>query len=535
MKAIWFVRSKQLAGQMRFWTAIVGYDPLDRSLNQNIYLIYVMAFFSLWGFAMLALLADQAAILLSSMRGMAPSMISIVGLLILLIMEFAATGYRAGKRSPFIFSETDAEIVCQTPENRGQIALAWYLGGWIGSGLIFVALGIILRYASLELLEQKQVAWTDLPRYILAGIQVASILIPLFLMIIAICYALGALRLHGDKDIPWLRWVPIGIVVILILVGLLNQPIIESILWGLLYPLKAGFGEVYWIWGFLLAIAVSILGLWILYASGLKLNLSRAAQESRFRWAEQQVRWLGNTSLRRDMVRREKLGIGHRASRVPARTGTWALIWKDWVASWRGTQLVEVISWLGIFGVSLGMIVAPNLGTRAWAFLIGCELIGQRCTERIRADLRVWTITRQLAIRSDRTLIAEIATPVILTTLLAWLAMLVSYWLGYSLQISSFFLAPLLVLCITLATIYDILRHSQSSDLIAGYVAGPGAGGLIISIVLGAIPLITVSWLASRWRASRVDLIITLLGLMIGTGLAFALWKLAEARYKTLK
>ena len=54
MNAVWLVRWRQLASRMRFWTAIVGYDPRDHSLSHSIYLIYVIIFFSLWGFAMLA-------------------------------------------------------------------------------------------------------------------------------------------------------------------------------------------------------------------------------------------------------------------------------------------------------------------------------------------------------------------------------------------------------------------------------------------------------------------------------------------------
>ena len=57
MNAVWMVRSRQLASQIRFWVAIVGYDPRDRSIGQNIYLVYLAVFFSLWGFAILSLLA----------------------------------------------------------------------------------------------------------------------------------------------------------------------------------------------------------------------------------------------------------------------------------------------------------------------------------------------------------------------------------------------------------------------------------------------------------------------------------------------
>ena len=47
--------------QNGFWTTIVGYDPQDHSLSHRIYLIYVVIFFSLWWFAVLALIADWVA------------------------------------------------------------------------------------------------------------------------------------------------------------------------------------------------------------------------------------------------------------------------------------------------------------------------------------------------------------------------------------------------------------------------------------------------------------------------------------------
>src|SRR5512137_842411 len=126
MKAVWWVRLRQLTSQMRFWAAIVGYDPHDHSLRQAIYLVYVVIFFSIWGFAVLALLANLGSGLLSLIESLSPSMASIMILTAVLLVYAVIRGYSSTKNSPFIFSDADAELICQTPLDRRQVALAWF-------------------------------------------------------------------------------------------------------------------------------------------------------------------------------------------------------------------------------------------------------------------------------------------------------------------------------------------------------------------------------------------------------------------------
>jgi hypothetical protein len=534
MKAVWLVRSRELARRIRFWTAIVGYDPREHSLSQNLYLIYVMIFFSLWGFAMLALLANQGAKFLSLVPGLSPSEVSVIILLVVVMIVAIVNGYNCGKRSPFVFSETDAELICQTPVDRRQVALVWFIGDWIPGGLIFVALGVIFRFASLELLIKRQVVWTDLPRYFLVGMQMASIILPLYIAIMAFNYAIGVLRLRGDIDIPWIRWLPIGLGAIMIILGIYAKSILQVLLWPILFPLKAGYSEGNWVGGFALAIAFVVMGLLILYTASSRLNLSRAAQESRFRWAIRQTSWLGDTHLRHEMMIRKKLGAGHQASRIPGRIGAWSLIWKDWVESMRAINIGDIIGWLGIFGLCLGLLLAPDWGTRLWAFILGCLLIGQRCTERMRSDLSVWVTTRQLAIQSEALLLAEVASPVFFTTLLTWLAMLISRRLGYFPHISLILLAPILVLCLTLAAAFDVLRNCHSGELLVGQVPDPGAVGLILGVILSGIPLVISFWIMNLWNTLWMEWLIALFGLIVSVGLTYVLWKLGVAEYKNI-
>ena len=139
MNAVWMVRSRQLASQMRFWVALVGYNPKDRSIGQNIYLVYLVVFFSLWGFAVLALLADLGAGVLILFKGFSPTWTAILIITIVLLVDAFIKGYRASKRSPFIFSDEDAALICQTPVDRRQVALAWMVTDWLVATWPFAA------------------------------------------------------------------------------------------------------------------------------------------------------------------------------------------------------------------------------------------------------------------------------------------------------------------------------------------------------------------------------------------------------------
>jgi hypothetical protein len=520
---------------MRFWTSIVGYNPRDHSLSQSIYLIYVTIFFILWGFAVLALLANLGAGVLSLVEGSSPSMTATMIVSVVLLIDALMRGYSSGKRSPFIFSDADAELLCQTPVDRRQVALAWCLGDGISGGLAFVALAVVLRFASLQLVEQGGILWAHIPHYWLAGLKIASIILPLHIAFMAIDYALGALRLQRDKDNPWLRWVPIGVAVVLIALAFFTRTGIQIILWPMLFPLEGGFGEVNWLIGFVLAVILATGGLLVLYWGSPWLNLSRAAQESRFRWAVQQISWLGDSRLVQQMKARQRLGAGHYANRIPGRVGYSALIWKDWVVSLRTLNFGYVMGWIGVFGVCLGMAIAPDWGTRIWAFIFWCLLIGQRCTERLRGDPEVWAVTRQLPFSGRETLVAEIATPVLGATLLSWLAIGVSSWLGFSPSLSLIFLVPVAIMCIVMAAVFDILRHCRSSELLSGQVAELGAGGLILGIILAGIPLIIVSWLASQFTAPGLIWLAALLGLALSLVIIYLLLKLTAAMFNDIK
>jgi hypothetical protein len=302
----------------------------------------------------------------------------------------------------------------------------------------------------------------------------------------------------------------------------------------ILFPLKAGFGEADWLAGFILALVLVGAGLLALYRASSKLNLSRAAQESRFRWAIQQASWLGDSRLILQMKARQKLGAGHPASQIRGKAGSSSLIWKDWVTTLRTMNFSTITGWLSIFGVYLGMILVSDWGVRLLAFIIWCLLVGQRCTARLRSDLEVWGITRQLPFGRE-TLVAEVARPILGAMLLTWCALGVRSWLGLSTQLSNIILAPAAIICIVLAAEFDILRQCRSSDLVAGQVAELGAGGLVIGVILAGIPPIIITWLTSQFKPLGIIWIGNLLGIVLSFWIIYVLWNLIAAKYRDIK
>ena len=230
-----------------------------------------------------------------------------------------------------------------------------------------------------------------------------------------------------------------------------------------------------------------------------------------------------------------QLGAGHVASHIPAGAGAWALIWKDWVQTARRIDIKSAISWLAIFGSDLGMMIALDWETRIWVFVVWGLLIGQVCSKRFSSDLNHWVIFRQLPFSGRDVLLVEIARPVIGTTILSWFAFGISSLIGFHPSLQLAVLAPGIILCITLAAIYDILRQCKVDTLLAGRAAEMGAVGLFFGLIVSGLPLSLVVWITSRMSAGINLWVISLLGLFLSLGIAYGMWHLTASKYKNLK
>jgi hypothetical protein len=533
--ATWWVRLRQIASGLRFWTAMVGYDPRDRSPSHRIYLIYLLIFFSLWGFSLLVLLAEAGVGLIVLIGPSAPSRTALWMTSTILLGGWMLACWRYVRCSPFIFSAEDSVLICQTPVDRRHVALAWMWGDWLPAVVPSLALVVVLRFASLQLVEQEPIRWSHLPAYWGAGFQAATVVVFLHLALTAGAYTLGALRLRGGRDMPVLRLIPPVFALLLIAIAVLDTGRLQAVLWPVFYPLAAAFGEINWMIGLTVAVSMAAAGVLALYLSSSTMSLSRAAQETQTVSGFQLIRWLGDTSLTSRMKQRERLGAGHITSRIPGKAGTWALLWKNVVIFTRSFDASQLLAWSGIFSACLGLVITDTWGVRMWAFIFWTVLISQRCTAGLRSDLELWPLSRQLPFRGRQLMVGVLALPVVLAIGMTWIALGVSNWLGFPAPGLFAWMVPGLVLNIAILSVLDILRQSKTSDLLAGQVADTQAGGMLLLILLTIFPVYLIWWLSAGGATLGNGWLVVVPVILLSYGLPNMAWRLSDRLYKGIR
>ena len=95
MRAVWMVRSRQIARKLSFWwVTLSGYDARDRSLSNRLYLVYASLFWIIWFFVAFSYFAGPAKTILQAL-GITPLNQAASVLITLIVYSFArASGAR---------------------------------------------------------------------------------------------------------------------------------------------------------------------------------------------------------------------------------------------------------------------------------------------------------------------------------------------------------------------------------------------------------------------------------------------------------
>jgi hypothetical protein len=538
MRPAWMVRSRQIAQKLAFWLTLIGYDRHDHSLSNRIYLIYASVFMSLWAFAVLSLASGATATMLAALSNSSVQQAAAqISLLIFVIWSMYQV-WQVSCRSPLIFSDEDEYLMCQTPIKRNIVALNWFLGDWIEQALPFWAIGVTFGFALIESQLEGKVVASDLFRYATSGLRVFSVFFSLHLGLLALVWALGALRLQGNREWRWLpRLVLIGILLAIsgLIWGIENPrlagmvtPIVQIIFWPLQYPLQAAFSIHPWINGMVVALGMSIVGLVALAIASEELNLSRAAQESTQREKLQTAQRYGMVDLVREIKLRNHLGIDRDPTRFSARSGPWVLLWKDILQSRYDIGMGGIWSWLILLAISLGIFLAPDFSSRILILFFWVIAVGQRTISRLRADLRNWWVLRSLPFHTESLLLAELAIPWGLTVSIGWLAIIFGgNGLGAS-RLSLTLLMPPVCMILSLISAYDVLRQSNAAMLLNGNVPGISWLAILGGILCLAISVGIISLLSHfRWIGVFLALATSLM-------LAYGACHMAATRYRLI-
>jgi hypothetical protein len=505
MHAVWMVRSPQIKSRIGYWLSALGYQYQDRSINNRVYLLYFIAFWSVWFFAVFTLLAGAIASILESSQIQNPNHVLVqIGAIVFIIWVLVEL-FRASRVSPFIFSESDVYLVCQTPVNRRHVALAWFFGDWLEYAFIFWAGGIILGFTIVELQIEGNVDILELLFYLYSGLRVFLIILLLQVAWKALIWSFGTLRLRGTREFSWLPIIPLGLAAWLSLRFFLNLGSSVSDSWHALlsvplllpiyYPFQAAAGQTEWFYGVIVSLSLAALSLGLLWMVTARLNLGRAAAETYRQESIQMAARYGRSSLTEKLQQRNRLGLGRRPNRLPDMPGVWSLLWKGILQAWRSLNLRELFGWLTIFGFSLAILVIPEWSLRALVIVVWVTLLGDRTTKRFRDDLSQWWLFGLLPFKGSRLILVDLILPWVIYVITGWLALVVFRQLIGPNTFMFAGLFPFVVAGIILSAANDILRQSRVSLLLVGEVPNQRGFASIIGIILVALPLGILWWL----------------------------------------
>lgn len=501
---VWSLFRRRTFSRLAYWFQVLGFNLRDRSLNNLLYFVYFCAFWLAWVVAVFALLASALVEAFEFFPETSPSTLAtLMGAFIL-----AAWGlfelWRVTRRSPFVFSDPDAYLLCQTPASRRSVGMAWFLMDWFGTALLFAAGTILLSFALEDVVFSDTASFQILPTYFTSSLRALAINLPLQMGMQAGLYGLGALRLRRDRppgQLSWLRLVVLPLC--LCLLAALFFPNWRSIiLTPLTFPLQAAFGEVVSPAAYLARVGLSLLIL-ALGMTGLLIcadwmHLGRAAQETRLESVIRQARSVMNYERVEILQNQSKMGITKPSSRLPARHGVWMIVWKDLVQSWRSLRASQIVRWTLVFLLSMGIFLSSGWVVQLIIGVIWAVSLGSLTTNRLRSDLARWWLLRSLPFRTSILFIALLSPACGLGILLSWLALALT---GPSLPFGwlAAALFPFLVACATLGSTRDIIDHAKTRVLMTPGLAEENVPhqdiqGVLTVLISVGLPLGLLTW-----------------------------------------
>jgi hypothetical protein len=336
----------------------------------------------------------------------------------------------------------------------------------------------------------------------------------------ALAWAAGALRLHGDREPRLLRYLPS----LLVLAGAAAWALSG---WGRLpawlapvtLPIRAGLGLAPWWMGSLVAWGLALLALVLLGWVAKPVSLTRAAQETREVQIARAAGALGRMDVLEELQQRRRLGAGGRSTRLRASAGWPVLVWKSLL---QYTRLPDVLPWLLIAGLCLGFFLLPNWQTRAWVGLVWVIQTSQVAAKPLQKDLSRWWLLHQLPFRAETLVASALLRPICGLWLAGIIGALAAAWLGGTFAPGLLVLYLLCSVGVALAALIDLLRVAKTDLLLIGVAPGPS----LLALVLGVVFIAFQAWVV--WQSGRPGgQILALVLPFVDLGLLYALWQLA--------
>ncbi len=413
MNAVHWLRTRIEERELVYWLSILFYDKDDHSFGNRVYLFYLFLFFGAWLFAVLTLLAQGGAALLGIINANDPvRAATFLEILILGLWNLHAL-WQAMRRSPIVFSEQDAMLICQMPVSRRQVVMRWFFLPWLKNAIPFLLLTIVIGFSVAETTMAGSLGSDSIYSYVTYGLRAGITIIPVHVALFSLQWVFGIYRLQKDTECRWLKWLVVIFALICLFLSMESNDIVNPLApldLNLTLPLQAGFGKG----SLLLSLGVNgfiaAISLGILFRVSDSISLARAAQETQAAEILNQASRFGFKSYADELRTQHKLGVSHAPSRLPKFiVGSRVLIWKGFIQSRRNWHMASFFDWFTTFGIVVGLPFLPDIGSRIFAIAFWSIRLGTMSVTRLRNDLSCWQIIRQLPISSSQFLFLELS------------------------------------------------------------------------------------------------------------------------------
>lgn len=473
---VWILFRRRTFSRLVYWCLVLGYDVRDQSLTNRFYFLYFCAFWLAWVLAIFFLLGSSLAGLFSLFPAITPPAVTVLLGAFILAVWAVILLWQVARRSPFIFSEPDAYLLCQAPVHRRSVGVAWFLMDWFVTAFLFATGATIISFALTEAALPHAAGIGDLPAYFASSLRALAVILPLQMGLQAGLWGLGALRLRRDRPPGELLWLRLTILILglSLLTALFFPGWLAVILTPLILPLHAAFGDGLSQLGWLARTGLGWLllpmGMVVLMAWSERMHLGRAAQETRLQSIIRLHQGVLNFEMGAILRRQNRMAVTHSPSQLPVRSGAWILVWKDVLQSQRSLRLGQVLGWVWVFFLGLGIFLANGWLVQLVVGILWAVSLGALTTDRFRNDLARWWLLRSLRVRNSDLLLAQLGPACGLGLLLGWLVVVLS-GLSFTFGWLAAALLPFLVVNAALGTARDVLDHAKTRVLMTPALA----------------------------------------------------------------
>jgi hypothetical protein len=421
-----------------------------------------------------------------------------------LLIWFLTLMFLSLRRSPAAFSEEDATLICQMPLKPRLFVFRWSVMPWIKSLIPFLMLAIALGFSLAEVsFRAEGVVDPNIFSYIIKGLRAALVLIPVHLATYALTWANGLWIMGRQRRglawvVPVLSTLIIGTVFLSGALGAFGAPLsgaLERISSLLPTVLWAGFGVGNLGNVLLTGSLVGLLAVSVMVLSASRFSASQAAQETQDQMMNRTLRRYGFADQIQERKNQKRLGVTRRTRWLPNWTGSAALIWKDILQTGRAIDATTIYTLITFLGVGLGLAFIPNIGGRVLLILTWALQAGKFLAKRLREDLAHWPTLRQLPIRPETWIQADLAFSTGLVLLVSLVGMGVGAALSAQSPLGEILSLPGMILSIAGISANTIFKHSRIDLLMTGQAPGITEFGVLFAAICAGIPMMIYSLL----------------------------------------